>query len=153
MVGQQTHLREQLDAQVTASKKAGARVLTGGQRGSGAGWYYEPTVITNVNDSMPVLAQEVFGPVAVMLSARDERSAVAMANDSVFGLSAMLWTGDLDRARALAGQLEVGSVFINSVTASDPRVPVGGVKLSGYGRELGRAGVLDVCNLQTVWIA
>lgn len=146
-------LREQLDAQVTASLKAGATVLTGGQRGSGAGWYYEPTVITNVNDSMPVLSQEVFGPVAVMLTARDERSAVAMANDSVFGLSAMLWTGDLDRARTIAGQLEVGSVFINSVTASDPRVPVGGVKLSGYGRELGRAGMLELCNLQTVWIA
>ena len=102
---------------------------------------------------MPVVAQEVFGPVAVMLTARDDRNAVAMANDSVFGLSAMLWTGDLDRARAIAGQLEVGSVFINSVTASDPRVPVGGVKLSGYGRELGRAGMLELCNLQTVWIA
>jgi acyl-CoA reductase-like NAD-dependent aldehyde dehydrogenase len=146
-------LREQLETQVTTSVKAGARLLTGGHRAEGAGWFYEPTVITNVNDSMPVLSQEVFGPVAVMQTARDASSAVAMANDSVFGLSAMLWTADMDRARAMASQLEVGSVFINSVTASDPRVPVGGVKLSGYGRELGRAGMLELCNLQTVWIA
>jgi acyl-CoA reductase-like NAD-dependent aldehyde dehydrogenase len=146
-------LREQLEAQVLTSVKAGARLLTGGRRGAGAGWYYEPTVLTNVNGSMPVLSQEVFGPVAVMLTAADDRNAVAMANDSAFGLSAMLWTADLDRARLMAGQLEVGSVFINSVTASDPRVPVGGVKLSGYGRELGRAGMLELCNLQTVWIA
>jgi acyl-CoA reductase-like NAD-dependent aldehyde dehydrogenase len=76
-----------------------------------------------------------------------------MTNDSPFGLSAMLWTSDLDRARTMAGALDVGSVFINSVTASDPRVPVGGVKLSGYGRELGRTGMLELCNLQTVWIA
>jgi acyl-CoA reductase-like NAD-dependent aldehyde dehydrogenase len=146
-------LREQLEGQVNASVKAGAKLLTGGHRGDGAGWYFEPTVITNVTESMPVASQEIFGPVAVMFSARDAGNAVAMANDSAFGLSAMLWTADLDRARVLAGQLEVGSVFINSVTASDPRVPVGGVKLSGYGRELGRAGMLELCNLQTVWIA
>jgi acyl-CoA reductase-like NAD-dependent aldehyde dehydrogenase len=146
-------LRDQLEAQVNASVQAGARLLTGGHRASGAGWYYEPTVLTNVTQSMPVISQELFGPVATMLTARDADDAVAMANDSIFGLSAMLWTKDLDRARAMAARLEVGSVFINSVTASDPRVPVGGVKLSGYGRELGRAGMLELCNLQTVWVA
>lgn len=146
-------LREQLETQVKDSLKAGARLITGGNRGAGAGWYYEPTVLTDVNDSMPVVSQEVFGPVAVMLTARDAGDAIAMANDSPFGLSAMLWTRDIDRARAMAGALEVGSVFINSVTASDPRIPVGGVKLSGYGRELGRAGMLELCNLQTVWVA
>jgi acyl-CoA reductase-like NAD-dependent aldehyde dehydrogenase len=146
-------LRDQLEAQVNASVQAGARLLTGGHRASGAGWYYEPTVLTNVTQSMPVISQELFGPVATMLTARDADDAVAMANDSIFGLSAMLWTKDLDRARSMAARLEVGSVFINSVTASDPRVPVGGVKLSGYGRELGRAGMLELCNLQTVWMA
>jgi len=146
-------LREQLEAQVQSSLKSGAQLVTGGQRGSGAGWYYEPTVLTNVTTAMPVVAQETFGPVAAMLTARDADAAIAMANDSPFGLSAMLWTRDIARARQLAGQLEVGGVFINSVTASDPRVPVGGVKLSGYGRELGRTGMLELCNAQTVWVA
>jgi acyl-CoA reductase-like NAD-dependent aldehyde dehydrogenase len=102
---------------------------------------------------MPVVSQETFGPVAALQIVRDAEQAVAMANASEFGLSAMLWTADLDRAGQLARQLEVGGVFVNSVTASDPRLPVGGVKLSGYGRELGRAGMLELCNLQTVWIA
>jgi acyl-CoA reductase-like NAD-dependent aldehyde dehydrogenase len=146
-------LRDSLDAQVTASVRAGAKLITGGQRATGPGWYYEPTVLSNVTDSMPAVAQETFGPVAAILTARDASDAILMANDSDFGLSAMLWTSDLDRARAMAGALEVGSVFINSVTASDPRIPVGGVKLSGYGRELGRTGMLELCNLQTVWIA
>ena len=102
---------------------------------------------------MPVVAQETFGPVAALQVARDADEAVAMTNASDFGLSTMLWTRDLDRARALARRFEVGSVFVNSVTASDPRLPVGGVKLSGYGRELGRTGMLELCNLQTVWMA
>jgi succinate-semialdehyde dehydrogenase / glutarate-semialdehyde dehydrogenase len=146
-------LRDSLEEQVTASLRAGATLVTGGNRDRGPGWYYEPTVLTDVTDAMPVVAQETFGPVAAVLRARDASDAIAMANDSPFGLSAMLWTRDLDRARAMAGALEVGSVFLNSVTASDPRLPVGGVKLSGYGRELGRTGMLELCNLQTVWIA
>lgn len=146
-------LRDSLEAQVQSSVRAGAKIVTGGHRADSAGWFYEPTVLTNVTDRMAVVAQETFGPVAAMLTARDADHAIAIANDSEFGLSAMLWTGDIDRAKVMAGQLEVGSVFINSVTASDPRIPVGGVKLSGYGRELGRAGLLELCNLQTVWIA
>lgn len=146
-------LREQLEAQVQASLHAGARLITGGKRVDGAGWFYAPTVVTQVTKQMPLVAQEVFGPVAAMLAARSADEAVTIANDSVFGLSAMLWTRDLDRARALARHLDVGGVFINSVTASDPRLPVGGVKLSGYGRELGRTGMLELCNAQTVWVA
>jgi succinate-semialdehyde dehydrogenase len=99
------------------------------------------------------VAEETFGPVAAIQQASSAAEAIAMANDSAFGLSAMLWSTDLARSRALARELAVGSVFINSVTASDPRLPVGGVKLSGYGRELGRAGMLELCNLQTVWVA
>ena len=146
-------LREQLEVQVQSSVREGARVITGGKRMEGAGWFYAPTVVTQVTRQMPVVSQEVFGPVAAMLAARDADEAVLMANDSAFGLSAMLWTRDLDRARTLARQLDVGGVFINSVTASDPRLPVGGVKLSGYGRELGRTGMLELCNTQTVWVA
>jgi succinate-semialdehyde dehydrogenase/glutarate-semialdehyde dehydrogenase len=146
-------LRDALDSQIAVSLRSGARLLTGGQRGAGAGWYYPPTVLTEVTPDMPVATQETFGPVAAMLTARDAEAAVAMANDSAFGLSAMVWTGDPDRGRAMAKDLDVGGVFVNSVTASDPRLPVGGVKLSGYGRELGRAGMLELCNTQTVWVA
>jgi succinate-semialdehyde dehydrogenase/glutarate-semialdehyde dehydrogenase len=145
-------LREQLEAQVAASVGAGARVLAGGTRGDGPGWFYPPTVLDQVTPDMPVVSQETFGPVAALQVARDADEAVAMANASDFGLSTMLWTADLDRARALARRFEVGGVFVNSVTASDPRLPVGGVKLSGYGRELGRNGMLELCNLQTVWM-
>jgi acyl-CoA reductase-like NAD-dependent aldehyde dehydrogenase len=146
-------LREQLESQVQASVRDGARVIMGGARIDGRGWFYSPTVMTQVTRQMPVVAQEVFGPVAAMLTARNAEEAIAMTNDSAFGLSAMLWTRDLDRARAMARHLDVGGVFINSVTASDPRLPVGGVKLSGYGRELGRTGMLELCNAQTVWVA
>jgi len=146
-------LRAQLEAQVAASVRAGARVRVGAKRGDAAGWFYTPTVLDAVTPDMPVAAQETFGPVAALQVARDADQAVAMTNASDFGLSTMLWTADLDRARALASRFEVGSVFVNSVTASDPRLPVGGVKLSGYGRELGRTGMLELCNLQTVWMA
>jgi len=146
-------LRDALDAQIATSLRGGARLLTGGQRSEGTGWYYPPTVLADVTQDMPVAAQETFGPVAAMLTARDADAAVSMANDSSFGLSAMVWTGDPDRGRELAKELDVGGVFVNSVTASDPRLPVGGVKLSGYGRELGRAGMLELCNTQTVWVA
>ena len=145
-------LREQLEAQVASSVKSGARVLAGATRGDAPGWFYAPTVLDAVTPDMPVVAQETFGPVAALQVVRDADEAVAMTNASEFGLSTMLWTADLERAARLARRFEVGGVFVNSVTASDPRLPVGGVKLSGYGRELGRTGMLELCNLQTVWI-
>lgn len=146
-------LRDALGVQIADSVKLGARILTGGRAVAGNGWYHEPTVLTHLAAGMPVVEQETFGPVAAIQRVRDAAHAITMANDSPFGLSAMLWSSDLDRARRLARELDVGGVFINSVTASDPRLPVGGVKLSGYGRELGRAGLLELCNLQTVWVA
>lgn len=146
-------LRAGLAAQVQASLQGGARLLAGGRMSEGRGWFYPPTVLTDASGDLPVVNQEIFGPVATIFTARDAQHAVAMANDSDFGLSAMLWTGDVERGQQLARDLEVGGVFINAVTASDPRVPVGGVKLSGYGRELGRAGLLELCNAQTVWVA
>ena len=126
--------------------------MHGGRARPGRGWFYEPTVLDGLDASPSVTVEETFGPVAALLSARDAQDALAIANDSPYGLSCMLWTRDLDRARALARRLQVGSVFINGVTASDPRLPVGGVKLSGYGRELGRAGLHELCNIQTVCI-
>jgi acyl-CoA reductase-like NAD-dependent aldehyde dehydrogenase len=146
-------LRDGLDAQVRAARAAGARVLTGGNVRGGRGWFYEPTVMTGVDNHSPVTAQETFGPVAALMTARDAHHAIELANDSPFGLSAMLWTSDVDRARQLARALQVGGVFINGVTASDPRLPVGGVKLSGYGRELGVEGLRELCNIQTVVIS
>jgi succinate-semialdehyde dehydrogenase/glutarate-semialdehyde dehydrogenase len=146
-------LRTAVARQVEASVQAGARIVTGGRQPGGAGWYYEPTVLAGVTPAMPAAREETFGPLAAVMSVDSAQAAVAIANDSQFGLSAMLWTQDAQRARALASELDTGSVFINSVTASDPRLPVGGVKLSGYGRELGRHGVLELCNLKTVWTA
>lgn len=145
--------RDALVGQISQSVKQGARIVTGGSVVAGRGWFHQPTVLANVTGQMPAAREETFGPVAAIQRVADARAAVALANDSAFGLSAMLWTTDLDRARSMARDLGVGGVFINSVTASDPRLPVGGVKLSGYGRELGRSGMLELCNLQTVWVA
>jgi acyl-CoA reductase-like NAD-dependent aldehyde dehydrogenase len=145
-------LRDTLHRQVQESIASGARLLAGGQPRAGRGFYYEPTVLADARAPMPVVTEETFGPVAAILRARDPEDAVALANDSRYGLSCCLWTKDLDRARALARRIATGGVFINSVSASDPRMPVGGVKLSGYGRELGRAGMLEMVNQQSVWI-
>lgn len=145
-------LREVLHRQVHESIAAGAKLLVGGQPRAGRGFYYEPTVLTETASPMPVVTEETFGPVAAILRARDPEDAVRLANDSRYGLSCCLWTRDIDRARALARRIATGGVFINSVSASDPRMPVGGVKLSGYGRELGRAGMLEMVNVQSVWI-
>jgi acyl-CoA reductase-like NAD-dependent aldehyde dehydrogenase len=145
-------LRVGLDRQVRSAVAAGARVLTGGNVRPGPGWFYTPTVLDGLDHGSAVTAEETFGPVAALLRARDVDDAIAQANDSVYGLSAMLWTRDVERVGTLARRLEVGSVFVNGVTASDPRLPVGGVKLSGYGRELGETGLHELCNIQTVCI-
>lgn len=145
-------LRSVLDRQIQASVRQGARLVTGGRQIERGGYYYAPTLLTHTTASMPVVAEETFGPVAAVMGARDAEQALQMANDSRYGLAAVVWTGDLERARLLARRLEAGSVYINSVTASDPRLPVGGTKLSGYGRELGVAGIREFINLQSVCI-
>ena len=119
---------------------------------AGRGYYYEPTVLAGVTASMSVMTQETFGPVAAVLRARDAEDAVSLANESRYGLSSAIWSRDVDRARSLAQRLAAGGAFINSVSTSDPRMPVGGVKLSGYGRELGAAGLREWVNPQSVWI-
>jgi acyl-CoA reductase-like NAD-dependent aldehyde dehydrogenase len=145
-------LRDALHQQVLATTEAGARLLLGGHPHGHRGAFYEPTVLAGVTPDMPAAREETFGPVAPVLRARDAEHAVALANDSQFGLGGNLWTNDLDRARALARRLESGSVFINGMTASDPRLPFGGVKRSGYGRELSTFGIREFVNIQTVWI-
>ena len=145
-------LRDELDRQVRATLQAGARVLAGGQPRKGRGYFYEPTVLGEVPSGAPALTEELFGPVAPVISVADADEAIARANSSQFGLSANLWTRDLARAKRLARELESGGVFINGMTASDPRLPFGGIKKSGYGRELAAFGLREFVNIKTVWI-
>jgi len=144
-------LRDELDTQVQATLKEGAECLLGGHIIPGAANFYAPTVLSNVKPGMTSFKQELFGPVASLIVAKDASEAVALANNSDFGLGGSLWSGDLDRARTLAAQIETGGVFINSPSFSDPRVPIGGVKQSGFGRELSHFGIREFTNAQTVW--
>ncbi len=145
-------LREGLDQQVRRSIEQGARPLLGGHAIEGPGYFYAPTVLSQVRPGMAAFDEETFGPVAAMIVADDADDALRLANDSAFGLSGNLWTSDLARGREIARRLETGGVFINGYTASDPRTPVGGVKKSGYGRELSHFGIREFVNAQTVWI-
>jgi acyl-CoA reductase-like NAD-dependent aldehyde dehydrogenase len=145
-------LRDTLDQQVRASLEQGAHLLVGGARRAGRGYFFEPTVLSDVRPHMLASCEEVFGPVAALIRVRDEQSAIAAANDSPYGLGANLWTADIPRARHLARSIEAGQVFINGMVASDPRLPFGGVKASGYGRELAAYGIREFVNIQTVWI-
>ena len=130
----------------------GARVVVGGKRRPGRGWFFEPTLLADVTPEMPVLNEETFGPVAALFTVRDGQEAVRVANSSPYGLGASLWTRDLAAAKALARRVEAGSVFVNGMVASDPRLPFGGVKRSGFGRELSAFGIREFVNVQTVWI-
>lgn len=146
-------LCDQLADQVQRSREAGAKVVYGGERPQRRGCFYSPTILCNVEPNHPVFTEETFGPVAAVSIADDADQAVQLANRSSFGLGASIWTGDADRGIDLARSLESGSVFINEVTKSDPRVPFGGVKNSGYGRELGEEGIREFINTKTVWAA
>jgi len=146
-------LRDQLHHQVEESVKRGARALLGGQIPAGKGAFYPPTLLTAVDKGMPAFDEETFGPVAAVIRAKDETDAIRLANDSPFGLGAALWTRDRARAERLAAQVEAGAVFVNGVVKSDPRLPFGGVKRSGYGRELSEYGIREFVNVKSVWIA
>jgi acyl-CoA reductase-like NAD-dependent aldehyde dehydrogenase len=145
-------LREDLDSQVRRSLEQGARVACGGAAPEGSGYFYAPTVLTNVSREMPAFREETFGPAAAVIRAAHAEEAIVLANESQYGLGASLWTRDVDRARVIARQIEAGSVFVNGMVASDPRLPFGGVKRSGYGRELSEFGIREFVNIQTVWI-
>ncbi len=146
-------LRANLERQVRESIDAGARVALEGGALDRPGWFYAPVVLTHVASGMPVVEEETFGPVAVILRATDVADAIRIANDTVYGLGADLWTSDLERARVLAAMLESGSVFINGKTLSDPPLPFGGVKGSGYGRELSTWGIREFANVQAVSVS
>src|SRR5436190_4871014 len=139
--------------QVQKSIAAEAKLLTGGNRIHGSGFFYEPTVLVDVPRESPAYREEVFGPVASIFRVRDAADALAMANDSTFGLAASAWTNDPAEQELFASDLETGMVFINAMVASDPRLPFGGVKRSGFGRELGAVGIREFTNAKTIWIS
>jgi succinate-semialdehyde dehydrogenase/glutarate-semialdehyde dehydrogenase len=146
-------LRETLAEQVERSVARGAHTIVGGSPLNGKGYFYAPTVLDGVNRDMPAFREEVFGPVAAVIRARNPEDAVQLANDTEYGLGAALWTRDIPRAKEMARRIEAGCVFINGMVASDPRLPFGGIKRSGYGRELGSFGIREFVNIQTVVVS
>jgi acyl-CoA reductase-like NAD-dependent aldehyde dehydrogenase len=141
---------KKIDSQVKESVKEGAEVVTGGEQIRRKGYFYKPTVLKNVKAKMSIAQEEVFGPVAPIIIADDEDEAIELANNSDYGLGASIWTQDLDKAERFSISVESGIVSINNVVASDPRVPFGGVKKSGFGRELSRYGMLEFANIKSV---
>lgn len=145
-------LRDELHQQVLASIQAGATVVTGCAPESGAGAYYQASILDRVTPGMPAYEEELFGPVATVIRVRDEREALSVANASRFGLGGSVWSQDSNKAEQLALQLQCGAAFVNGMVKSDPRLPFGGVKDSGYGRELSHFGMHEFVNAKTVWV-
>ena len=143
-------LREQLHSQVTRSVADGARLLCGGKIPEGKGFFYPPTVLSGVHKWMEVYSEETFGPVATLIEAKDDNEAILIANDTPYGLGSAVFSGNTDRALAIADQLDAGCCFINSMVKSDPRMPFGGVKQSGYGRELSSYGMHEFVNIKSL---
>lgn len=145
-------LMQELHAQVEASIAKGAKVVLGGKPLTGKGSFYPPTILVDVVPGMPAYDEELFGPVASVIRAKDAVDALRIANDTPFGLGASVWTRDVAKGEAFAGQVEAGASFVNGMVKSDPRLPFGGMKISGFGRELSYHGIKEFVNIQTVWI-
>jgi acyl-CoA reductase-like NAD-dependent aldehyde dehydrogenase len=141
---------ENMEGIVNRTSKTGAELLTGGERINGKGYFFKPAIFKNVSPEMEIAQEEVFGPVAPIITADDEKQALEMANDSKFGLGASIWTQDLEKAERLSSMVDSGIVTVNNVVVSDPRVPFGGIKNSGFGRELSRYGMLEFVNIKSV---
>jgi succinate-semialdehyde dehydrogenase/glutarate-semialdehyde dehydrogenase len=141
-----------LEEQVKRAVASGARVLTGGNKIDRSGNFYEPTVLIDLDLDTPVSCEEIFGPVAMMFRAANIDDAIKIANATPFGLGSAAWTNDAKEQAQFIDELEAGSVFINGMVASDPRLPFGGVKNSGYGRELAEFGIREFVNIKTIWI-
>lgn len=146
-------LREEIHTQVEETLKQGATLIRGGKFIEGEGYFYEPTIISDLKPNMKLYYEESFGPVFSVFTFETEEEAISIANDSEFGLGGSLWTRDLAKGEKLARQIESGGVFINGMTKSDPRLPFGGIKKSGYGRELSHYGIKEFVNIKTIWIA
>lgn len=146
-------LRANLQRQVQQSQQRGARLVLGGDLPEGRGAFYPATILVAVRPGMPAFDEETFGPVAAVIQARDEADAIRIANASPYGLGASVWTTDLARGERAARDIEAGSVFVNGLVKSDPRLPFGGIKRSGYGRELSEFGLRECVNVKTVWVA
>jgi len=131
----------------------GAKVLAGGGAVDGPGWFYRPTLLTDLTDDMRIVMEETFGPVASLYKVADRADAVRIANQTTFGLSSAVWTQDADEEAAFIRDLDAGAVFINGMTVSYPELPFGGIKDSGFGRELAAEGIREFCNVKTVWKA
>jgi succinate-semialdehyde dehydrogenase/glutarate-semialdehyde dehydrogenase len=145
-------LRDTLDKQVQRSIEMGAHLLLGGKPLAGKGYFYAPTIVTAVTPETPMFHEETFGPAAAIIRAHDTEHAIELANTSDFGLSSNLWTRDISYAHELASRIEAGGIFINGMSSSDPRLPFGGIKKSGFGRELSSFGIQEFVNIQTVWV-
>jgi succinate-semialdehyde dehydrogenase/glutarate-semialdehyde dehydrogenase len=145
-------IRDEVEEQVRVSVDAGARVLTGGRRMEGPGFYYPPTILADIPEDAPAYREEVFGPVASLFRVANIDEAIALANDSDFGLGSSVWTRDEAERRRFVTEIEAGMTYVNAMVASDPRLPFGGVKQSGYGRELGVFGIHEFVNIKSVWI-
>ena len=143
---------DEIDAQVQKSISLGATLATGGERWGSQGHFYKPTILTDLKKGMPARDDEIFGPVISFFEVDNVEEAIKIANDSPFGLGASLWTQDLELAHKIIPQIEAGAVFVNSLVKSDPRLPFGGVKKSGYGRELSYYGMREFLNIKTVWV-
>jgi succinate-semialdehyde dehydrogenase/glutarate-semialdehyde dehydrogenase len=144
-------LLDEIERKVDESVKMGARILTGGHRSTEFPDFYLPTILTDINVNMPVFNEESFGPVAIVMPFETEEEVISLANNTRFGLGASVWTSDINKAKRISDQIESGCVFINSMVKSDPRLPFGGTKNSGFGRELTTFGALEFMNIKTEW--
>jgi len=145
-------IRDEIAEQVSKSVEAGAKIITGGKVPEMKGWFYSPTILADVQKGMPCYSEEIFGPVATIIIVDNEEEAIKVANDSEFGLGSSLWTADKEKIEKYIPQIEAGAVFVNGMVKSDPRLPFGGIKKSGFGRELSHYGIKEFVNIKTVWI-